>query len=77
MQVTGVCAWHSTFITLSFPSAACSIIQQVLQAVAQCHAKGVMVRDVKPENFLFLDDRPNAPLKVGRCCTAVLLSHVC
>jgi serine/threonine protein kinase len=28
------------------------IITDVLRAVAQCHAKGVLLRDVKPDNFL-------------------------
>jgi len=31
---------------------AARIIQQILQVVAQCAAKGVMWRDVKPENFM-------------------------
>lgn len=43
---------------------AADIVRQVLRAVAQCHARGVMIRDIKPHNFLFLDSRPDAPLKL-------------
>eukprot|EP00878_Enallax_costatus_P017437 GHUV01018315.1.p1 GENE.GHUV01018315.1~~GHUV01018315.1.p1 ORF type:complete len:541 (+),score=186.60 GHUV01018315.1:610-2232(+) len=43
---------------------AAKIIADILRAVAQCHAKGVILRDVKPENFLFLSKRENSPLKM-------------
>lgn len=39
-------------------------MEQVLQGIAQCHSKSILVRDVKPENFLFLDSREDAPLKM-------------
>jgi calcium-dependent protein kinase len=39
-------------------------VREVLQAVAQCHAKGVVLRDVKPENFLFRSKAETAPLKM-------------
>ncbi|GMH43343.1 hypothetical protein BSKO_11265 [Bryopsis sp. KO-2023] len=38
-------------------------IRQVIRSIAQCHAKNVVMRDVKPENFLFLDESEGAPLK--------------
>ncbi|KAF6254624.1 kinase-like domain-containing protein [Scenedesmus sp. NREL 46B-D3] len=40
-------------------------IVDMLRAVAQCHAKGVAVCDVKPENFLFVTPREGAPLKMA------------
>lgn len=38
-------------------------MKQVFQFLAQCHAKGVMYRDVKPDNFLFLTPETDSPLK--------------
>jgi serine/threonine protein kinase len=43
----------------------CRCIVDILRAVAQCHAKGVVVCDVKPENFLFVTPREDAPLKMA------------
>ncbi|GLI63029.1 hypothetical protein VaNZ11_005889, partial [Volvox africanus] len=45
-------------------AAAAAIIREVLCTVAQCHAKGIVLRDVKPENFLFLTPAPDSPLKM-------------
>jgi len=42
---------------------AARIVRDILRTVAQCHSRGVIVRDVKPENFLFKDERPDAPLR--------------
>lgn len=60
----------------------------MLRAIAQCHSKGIVMRDVKPgtpllrvremcvlENFLFLNNEPNSPLKaidfgLARYCSA-------
>jgi len=30
------------------------ILRSVLRFIAQCHTKGIIYRDVKPDNFLFL-----------------------
>jgi len=38
-------------------------IRSVLQTVATCHARHIIHRDVKPENFLFLKKNPKSPLK--------------
>mmetsp|Transcript_12971 Transcript_12971/g.36475 ORF Transcript_12971/g.36475 Transcript_12971/m.36475 type:complete len:713 (-) Transcript_12971:770-2908(-) len=43
--------------------AAARVVRQILQVVAQCAAKGVLFRDVKPENFLFLDESPDSVIK--------------
>eukprot|EP00803_Ostreobium_quekettii_P004365 evm.model.scf_394.1 EVM.evm.TU.scf_394.1 scf_394:12902-20036(+) len=42
---------------------AAKIVKEILRAVAQCHAKNVVVRDVKPENFLFRDRSEDSVLK--------------
>lgn len=40
-----------------------AIIRSVLRFIAQCHAKGIIFRDVKPDNFLFLNKEPNSPIR--------------
>ena len=42
---------------------AARLVREVLLTVAQCHAAGVLMRDIKPENFLFANSHPDAPLK--------------
>ncbi|KAG1656568.1 hypothetical protein FOA52_009056 [Chlamydomonas sp. UWO 241] len=39
------------------------IVRGVLRFISQCHAKGFIYRDVKPDNFLFLSKDPESPLK--------------
>ncbi len=31
------------------------LVRSILRFIAQCHAKGIIYRDVKPDNFLFLN----------------------
>lgn len=38
-------------------------VRDVLRTVAQCHARNVLIRDVKPDNFLYLTSDEEAPLK--------------
>ena len=38
-------------------------VREILRTVAQCHARNVLIRDVKPENFLYLSKDEDAPLK--------------
>ncbi|KAG2435560.1 hypothetical protein HYH02_011854 [Chlamydomonas schloesseri] len=45
-------------------AAAAALCREILCTVAQCHAKGIVLRDVKPENFLFLTAASDAPLKM-------------
>ncbi|GLC38262.1 hypothetical protein PLESTB_000939900 [Pleodorina starrii] len=45
-------------------AAAAHIVREILCTLAQCHAKGIVLRDVKPENFLFLTPAPDSPLKM-------------
>ena len=40
-----------------------SIIRSVLRFIAQCHGKGIIYRDVKPDNFLFLTKEPDSPIR--------------
>ena len=39
------------------------IIRSVLRFIAQCHAKGIIYRDVKPDNFLFLTPEERSPIR--------------
>ena len=39
------------------------IIRSVLRFIAQCHAKGIIYRDVKPDNFLFLSKDEDSPIR--------------
>jgi serine/threonine protein kinase len=39
-------------------------MRAVLKTLVQCHRKGILHRDIKPGNFMLLDESPKAPLKV-------------
>lgn len=39
------------------------ITRSILRFVSQCHAKGIVYRDIKPDNFLFLTKDEDAALK--------------
>lgn len=39
------------------------ILRSILRFISQCHAKGIIYRDVKPDNFLFLTHEDDSPLK--------------
>ena len=42
---------------------ACRYVRDILRFVAQAHANGILYRDIKPDNFLFLDGSEFSPLK--------------
>jgi calcium-dependent protein kinase len=39
-------------------------VLDIVRSLAHCHSAGVLVRDVKPDNFLFRDASPGSPLKM-------------
>ena len=40
-----------------------TIMCSILRFIAQCHGKGLVYRDVKPDNFLFVRTDLGSPLK--------------
>jgi calcium-dependent protein kinase len=42
---------------------ACHIVREILRTVSQFHANSVVIRDVKPENFLFAEEGLDSHLK--------------
>ena len=43
-------------------------MRAVLRTIAQCHANRILHRDVKPGNFMLLEDQPLSPVKaIGTC----------
>ena len=41
-----------------------SLIAKVLLAIAHCHSRGITHRDLKPQNILFENDKPDAEIKI-------------
>ena len=44
-------------------ASAADVARSILQMISQCHRKGVIYMDVKPENFLYLTNDPESVLK--------------
>ena len=42
---------------------AARIIREILQLLAQAHSRNIIIRDIKPDNLLFLNHDEDAPLK--------------
>jgi serine/threonine protein kinase len=42
---------------------AASYMRSVMRTIAQCHAAGILHRDVKPGNFMLQDTGPTSPIK--------------
>lgn len=38
-------------------------MRAVLRTIAQCHANKILHRDIKPGNFMLLEDDPLSPVK--------------
>ena len=61
---------------------AARIVREILRTISQFHANGVVMRDVKPENFLFTTEAKDAHLKaidfgIAQYCTYVARSASC
>jgi serine/threonine protein kinase len=52
---------HLSFLTVLLQVA--SYMRAVLRTLAQCHSHHILHRDIKPGNFMLLDDSERAPLK--------------
>jgi calcium-dependent protein kinase len=42
---------------------AADLVRSVLRTAAQCHSRGIIFRDIKPDNFLFEREEEGSPLK--------------
>ena len=49
------------------------IFNQIMSAVAYCHEKGIVHRDLKLENILFASEEPDSPIKIIDFGFSVLL----
>ena len=49
------------------------IFNQIMSAVAYCHEKGIVHRDLKLENILFVSEEPDSPIKIIDFGFSVLL----
>jgi len=54
-----------------------NIIRSVLRFIAQCHAKGIIYRDVKPDNFLFLSEAANTVKATDFGLSIRCLTYLC
>ena len=44
-------------------ASAADLVRSVLRTAAQCHSRGIIFRDIKPDNFLFEREDDGSPLK--------------
>jgi calcium-dependent protein kinase len=57
------------------------MVREILRTISQFHVNGVVIRDVKPENFLFASDKRDSHLKaidfgIAHYCTCASLFFV-
>lgn len=65
MQWDGECNSRERLSVLNFQVA--SFMRAVLRTLSQCHSHRILHRDIKPGNFMLLNDADRAPLKaIGR-----------
>lgn len=55
--------YHAAEICSCCNADAATSVRDILRTIAQCHSRHVLIRDVKPENFLYLTSDQHAPLK--------------
>lgn len=55
--------WERVEAGMFSEAQAARIIREVLQLLAQAHSRNIIIRDIKPDNLLFLNHDEDAPLK--------------
>lgn len=84
-RCTGGSLWQrADLVAGGFSEArAAGVMRAVLRTVAQCHARGVVFRDIKPDNYLLASRDPDAALKLSdfglaaRCRPGEVLTERC
>ena len=62
-QSTGGQLWERVEAGRFSEAQAARIIREILQLLAQAHSRNIVIRDIKPDNLLFLDHSQDSPLK--------------
>lgn len=67
--------WQCMIYSASTLLQAARILRAALRTLVHCHSRGILHRDIKPGNFMFLSMDESSPIKAVGESTAALPSH--